>query len=160
MFSVFSDEDVATFAPTVATTGQKLKCGEPDWYPPVQAASRREQTEVRDNYWCAAQGNMRNHPDVEERDMRVPKNNYQYPGRRGARIYSPKHNLNYLPQQNASYLAAIKAVNESMNADGRGNVTAMRGLWRVFDAAMTELGTELGDSLSNKAIFEGKEELD
>jgi len=41
-----------------------------------------------------------------------------------------------------------------MNVDGRGNVTALRSLWKVFDAAVNELGNELNDLLSNKAIFE------
>ena len=54
-------------------------------------------------------------------------------------------------------MAAIKAVNESMQSSGQaGSVTVLRGLWKVFDAAMSELGMELNDSLSNKAIFEGK----
>ena len=72
----------------------------------------------------------------------------------------------YQPQQEQmssreaqSYKAAIQSVNDSMKADGRGSVTALRGLWKVFDAAVSELGTELNDSLSNKAIFEGKQAI-
>ena len=56
-------------------------------------------------------------------------------------------------------MAAIKAVKESLNSDSRGGITVLKGLWKVFDAAVTELGTELQDSLSNKAIFEGEIEL-
>lgn len=59
----------------------------------------------------------------------------------------------------ASHMAAIKAVKESLNSDSRGGITVLKGLWKVFDAAVTELGTELQDSLSNKAIFEGEIEL-
>lgn len=61
------------------------------------------------------------------------------------------------PNYNCSdpvHRAAVNEVVESMNADGRGNVTALRGLWKVFDAAVNELGNELNDLLSNKAIFE------
>lgn len=53
-------------------------------------------------------------------------------------------------------MAAIKAVNDSLNSNSRGSVTVLKGLWRVFDAAVSELGAELQDSLSNKAIFEGE----
>ena len=61
------------------------------------------------------------------------------------------------PSNNRSdpvYRAAVNEVVESMNVDGRGNVTALRSLWKVFDAAVNELGNELNDLLSNKAIFE------
>jgi hypothetical protein len=53
-------------------------------------------------------------------------------------------------------MAAIKAVKDSLNTDSRGSITALRGLWKVFDEAVSELGAELHDSLSNKAIFEGE----
>ena len=56
----------------------------------------------------------------------------------------------------ASHMASIKAVKDSLNSDGRGSITVLRGLWKVFDAAVSELGAELQDSLSNKAIFEGR----
>ena len=61
----------------------------------------------------------------------------------------PSHN-----QADHGYRAAVNEVVESMGVDGRGNVTALRGLWKVFDAATNELGNELNDLLSNKAIFE------
>lgn len=54
----------------------------------------------------------------------------------------------------ASYNAAIKAVSDGMYSDE--TVAALKGLWRVFDAGVGELGAELNDSLSNKAIFEGE----
>jgi len=56
-------------------------------------------------------------------------------------------------------MASIKAVKNSLNSDSRGSITVLRGLWTVFDAAVSELGAELQDSLSNKAIFEGKVEF-
>lgn len=53
-------------------------------------------------------------------------------------------------------MAAIKAVDESMYSDGRGGTTVLRGLWKVFDSVVSELGTELTATLANKAIVEGK----
>lgn len=51
-------------------------------------------------------------------------------------------------------MAAIKAVDESMYSDGRGGITVLRGLWKVFDSVVSELGTELTATLANKAIFD------
>lgn len=65
-------------------------------------------------------------------------------------------------RESLSYAAAIKAVNDAMvnvNGDNSNDnaLTALCGLWRVFDAGVGELGAELNDSLSNKAIFEGED---
>ena len=59
-----------------------------------------------------------------------------------------------IDRETQSYVAAIKAVNDSTN--GTGVDGALRGLWRVFDAGVGELGAQLNDSLSSKATFEGE----
>lgn len=59
-------------------------------------------------------------------------------------------------RETASYNAAIKAVTDAMQGSESEEVHALKGLWRVFDAGVGELGAELNDSLSNKAIFEGE----
>lgn len=67
-------------------------------------------------------------------------------------------------RESASYAAAVKAVNDCILTNSGGNnsendevvATTLKGLWRVFDAGVGELGAELNDSLANKAIFEGE----
>eukprot|EP00578_Thalassiosira_sp_NH16_P006205 CAMPEP_0181119260 /NCGR_PEP_ID=MMETSP1071-20121207/23514_1 /TAXON_ID=35127 /ORGANISM="Thalassiosira sp., Strain NH16" /LENGTH=1254 /DNA_ID=CAMNT_0023203809 /DNA_START=174 /DNA_END=3935 /DNA_ORIENTATION=- len=153
----------------------KQQFEEPDWCPPPQQKHQRQQqqqfqirgqAENREPYWG---GNARGENTIlaNERDTQMPVSNYQYSATvGGGQTLSPQQHQYQpmplsLPQQQhrsnrdmASYLAAIKAVNVSMTSDGHGGVTALRGLWKVFDAAVTELGVELNDSLSNKAIFE------
>lgn len=142
---------------------------EPDWC--VTPHQQQQYREARESYLQHnTRGGGGNSLVAEERDTQIPMNNYQY----GSPL-SPSRKLHQYqlppppPQQSqqqlsrsemASYTAAIKAVKDSMNSDGhRGSVTALRGLWKVFDAAVSELGTELNDSLSNKAIFEGEHVL-
>ena len=164
--------------PAVVTTMGQLKeqYEEPDWCPAPQQKHQRHpqqqqyqsrgQVEGRDPYWGT---NVRGGNSIlaDDRDTRMPYSPTMGMGMgRGQAPLSPQ---NYLfqpvpmpvpqPQQQremASYAAAVKAVNDSMNSDGSGSVTVLRGLWKVFDAAVLELGSELNDSLSNKAIFEGK----
>lgn len=180
---MFKGDDATMRPPAVVTTMGELKrqYNEPDWCPPPQQEQRRqkhrrEQVEGRD-YYCSSNA-QRNNFAVDERDSRIPTNNFQYPESLG-RVQPksppspPRHNQ-YLPhsppssprhqsqqpqmsqREVATYWAAIKAVDDSINADGRGSITVLRGLWKVYDAAVSELGTELSDLLSNKAIFEGK----
>lgn len=159
----------------MVTTMGKLKeqYDEPDWAPtptkiqetmhqPRLISSPRGQMESRDQYWAYNNTRGGNSLLPDERDCRVPANSFshQFPQTIGGPL-SPKRYQQMQPQQLsnrdvASYKAAIKAVDDSMTADGRGSVTALRGIWKVFDAGISELGTELNDSLSNKAIFEGE----
>ncbi len=161
MFS-YHDEG-AMRPPTVVTTMGELKQqhGEPDWCSPP-THQQREAREQQYNYGMRG-GVGANSILADERDIRMPTHgggNYHYSGGRGQSL-SPR---NFPQSQNqlssreaASYMAAIKSVNESMQSSGHaGSVTVLRGLWKVFDASMSELGMELNDSLSNKAIFEGK----
>ena len=155
---MFFDDDPMMHPPAVVKLKQQYD--EPDWSPPPGMMHRGGHVETRD-YWGGNARGGGNSLLADERDSRIPTNNYQYPTTQMGRALSPRQQHQYQSQQlsnreMASYKAAIKAVNDSMNTDGRGNVTALRGLWKVFDAAMSELGTELNDSLSNKAIFEGK----
>jgi hypothetical protein len=109
---------------------------EPDWYPANRAAPPRQ----------ARRNDTRDFSGVprgvfDERDTRMQP------------ISNDKESL--------SYAVAIKTVNDALSASGDPNgnansIVALRGLWRVFDAAIGELGAELNDSLSNKAIFEGE----
>ena len=146
-----------------------------------QQQQYQAQMESREPYWggnARAGGNSLLAAD--ERDARMPQtnNNFQYSSAMLANDFSMGMGMGvgmnrptmsprqYQPQQEQmssreaqSYKAAIQSVNDSMKADGRGSVTALRGLWKVFDAAVSELGTELNDSLSNKAIFEGKQAI-
>eukprot|EP01082_Thalassiosira_pseudonana_P002990 g3330.t1 g3330 contig12:1855108-1860390(-) len=170
--------------PTILTNADnKIKYEEPDWYPAPNANQQGRQQQQHhdsrgDNY-NTSRGN--NSLAGDERDTRMPGNNFQYP--RGAGVAmsprghpngggyqpqsprqfhppSPLHQfqqyaVSYATNENAPYLAAIKAVNDSMSANSsKGSITALRGLWKVFDASVCELGGELNESLSNKAIFE------
>ncbi|EED93719.1 predicted protein [Thalassiosira pseudonana CCMP1335] len=172
--------------PTILTNADnKIKYEEPDWYPAPNANQQGRQQQQHhdsrgDNY-NTSRGN--NSLAGDERDTRMPGNNFQYP--RGAGVAmsprghpngggyqpqsprqfhppSPLHQfqqyaVSYATNENAPYLAAIKAVNDSMSANSsKGSITALRGLWKVFDASVCELGGELNESLSNKAIFEGE----
>jgi len=165
MFSSFHDRG----PPAIVTTiPGKRQYGEQDWCTSPAQQQQQQYRDARNDY------NINNGANslIDERDTSciIPLNNYQH-----GSLISPTHNLkfhqpqhyNTQPQQKlsrtevATYMSAIKAVNESMmnsehNNSRGGSVTALRGLWRVFDAAMNELGSELNDSLSNKAIFEGK----
>ena len=152
---------------TYGTSGQKQRYEEPDWCTPPASTSQqptqRTQTESRDNSW----GQQRPSPGYssnDERDVGMSSNHYQYP----VRVHSPPRQrpsenhhfqLDYNSQEVSSYLAAIKSVNEDVNNNARGNTvnSTLSGLWKVFDAAVLELGSELCDSLSNKAVFEGKD---
>ena len=155
--------------PAVVTTPGKIRnqYNESDWAPP--RPSQQQYREARESYWSGNRGGGGGGggsnsilADNEQRDIRIPSSNYQY----GSLLSPPTHLHAYQPLQQkqklsrsemASYMSAVKAVNESINSDGqRGSVKSLRGLWKVFDAAVNELGTELNDSLSNKAIFEGK----
>lgn len=181
-------EDAMARPPAVVTTMGKIKqhYEEPDWFPTTPHRKQHQQqyqfqqqqqyhnprAESRENHWSAGTNlGVANSIIADERDTRVPVNNFSYQqrpmamGRGGTASQRPGVQYQQLQQQQqqqissrevASYMAAIKAVSDSMNSDGRGSVTALRGLWKVFDAAMAELSTELNDSLSNKAIFEGK----
>ena len=155
----------------VTTMGQKNRNNpfdEPDWcVPPHQQQQYRE---ARESYLQNTRGGGGNSLLADERDTQIPINNYQYgsplsPSRKSHQYQLPPPQQQQSQQQLSrseieSYTAAIKAVKDSMNSDGhRGSVTALRGLWKVFDAAVSELGTELNDSLSNKAIFEGEHVL-
>jgi len=161
MFSSFHDRPPAI----VTTIPGKRQYGESDWCTSPAQHQQQRQQQYRDAMSSGANSL------IDERDTSciIPSNNYQHGS------LSPTHNLkfhqpqhyNTQPQQKlsrtevATYMTAIKAVNESMmnsehNNSRGGSVTALRGLWKVFDAAMNELGSELNDSLSNKAIFEGK----
>lgn len=61
-------------------------------------------------------------------------------------------------RESQSYAAAINAVNNATDNEFSNDDVgkALYGLWRVFDAGIGELGAELNDSLSNKALFEGE----
>jgi len=163
MFSSFHDRPPAI----VTTIPGKRQYGEQDWCTSPAQQQQQQYRDARNDY------NINNGANslIDERDTSciIPSNNYQH-----GSLLSPTHNLKFRqpqhytqPQQKlsraevATYMTAIKAVNESMmnsehNNSRGGSVTALRGLWKVFDAAMNELGSELNDSLSNKAIFEGK----
>ncbi|KAL9183672.1 hypothetical protein ACHAXT_004528 [Thalassiosira profunda] len=140
--------------PPVVTTVGDLK-GQYGFEPDSAASpgpNRRAETRGEYNWAPTRGGNSLVVGD--ERDTRVPTSGFTYGGRAAL---SPRQ---YQGQQLSSrevgnYKAAIQQVEESMANSGRsGSVTALRGLWKVFDAAVSELGTELNDSLSNKAIFE------
>ena len=163
MFSSFHDRPPAI----VTTIPGKRQYGEPDWCTSPTQQQQQQYRDARNDYNISSGANSL----IDERDTSciIPSNNYQH-----GSLLSPTHNLKFhqpqyytQPQQKlsrtevATYMTAIKAVNESMmnsehNNSRGGNITALRGLWKVFDAAMNELGSELNDSLSNKAIFEGK----
>jgi hypothetical protein len=115
------------YSSTLPATSRKYQ-EEPDWSPAPQPLRRPD---------------ARDAPDE---------------GRRDGMSHMPMRN----DRESLSYAAAIKAVNDAMvnvNGDNSNDnaLTALRGLWRVFDAGVGELGAELNDSLSNKAIFEGED---
>ena len=163
MFSSFHDRPPAI----VTTIPGKRQYGESDWCTSPAQHQQQQYRDARNDYNISSGANSL---IADERDTYIPSKNYQH-----GSLLSPTHNLKFHQPQHytqsqqklsrtevATYITAIKAVNESMmnsehNSNNRGgSVTALRGLWKVFDAAMNELGSELNDSLSNKAIFEGK----
>jgi len=110
---------------------------EPDWAP----APQRQRNDARDASGASYRFSG------EHRDI----------GMTNATLHSPTN----ISTECHSYVAAIKAMNDVMNNNSHEHsdenvVNALRGLWRVFDASVGELGAELNDSLSNKAIFEGE----
>jgi hypothetical protein len=103
-----------------------MKYEEPDWYPANNSRQQRR--------------------DARQDVPSIPRGHVD-----GERTIMPGCN----ERESRSYSAAIKAVNDAMSTGG-DDISVLRGLWRVFDAGIGELGSELNDSLSSKAIFEGK----
>ena len=153
---MFNFRDNAMMRPpaVVTTMGQlKQQLEEPDWCHPPQ----KQHVESREQHWTGYDRGG-NSLAEEERDIRVPMSNFPYssPIGRGQTSPSLRQQQYMSSREAASYMTAIKAVNDSLYSDGGGNVTALRGLWKVFDSVVSELGTELTDSLVNKAVFEGE----
>jgi hypothetical protein len=139
----FRDDNAMMRPPAVVTMGQlKKQFEEPDWCHPPQ----QQYVESRDQIWTGYDRGG-NSLVNEERDIRMPMNNYPYP---------PPQQQFMASREAASYMAAIKAVDDSLYTDGRGSITVLRGLWKVFDSVVSELGTELTASLANKAVYEGE----
>jgi len=148
------------YQPTDGT--QKPAYDEPDWCPAPSRPRPQQnpQIESRVDSWNN-QKQTRGLFSNENRDVRsTTGSSYQYPG---IRIHSPPRqrpregcHINYNSKEVQSYLAAINSVNETVNANAKRSTvdSTLSGLWKVFDAAVLELGSELCDSLSNKAIFE------
>lgn len=132
MFGFRSNNTTIRPPAVVTTLGQlKQQYEDPDWSHPPQLQQHAESRGDQYNY-------DRGIDDI--RDMPL----------------SPQQQQFMLSREGASYMAAIKAVDESMYSDGRGGTTVLRGLWKVFDSVVSELGTELTATLANKAIVEGK----
>lgn len=158
----YRGNDATMYQPTNGS--QKPAYDEPDWCPaPSRPRSQQHpQIESRVDSWNN-QKQTRGHFSNEDRDVRpTTGSSYQYPG---IRIHSPprqrpreSYHINYNSKEVQSYLAAINSVNETVNAKAKQSTvdSTLSGLWKVFDAAVLELGSELCDSLSNKAIFEGE----
>ena len=132
---VFFQQQQQQYSSTVPATAGKYK-EEPDWAP----APPPRRPDAR-NVSGANRGAPHEQRDASSGGLRMPIRN---------------------DRESQSYAAAINAVNEATNnefsEDEAGK--ALHGLWRVFDAGIGELGAELNDSLSNKALFEGEKELD
>lgn len=146
---MFNFRSSATNPPAVVTTMGQLKqqLEEPDWYQPPQ----QQHVESRDQHWTGYDRAGGNSLVGEERDIRMPMN---------ARIQqaqlSPRSQQFMASREAQSYMMAIKAVDDSLYSDGSGSITVLRGLWKVFDSVVSELGTELTSSIANKAVFEGE----
>jgi hypothetical protein len=134
MFGFRSNNTTIRPPAVVTTLGQlKQQYEDPDWSHPPQL--QQQHAESRGDQYAYDRGGI---DDI--RDMPL----------------SPQQQQFMLSREGASYMAAIKAVDESMYSDGRGGTTVLRGLWKVFDSVVSELGTELTATLANKAIVEGK----
>jgi hypothetical protein len=136
MFGFRSNNTTIRPPAVVTTLGQlKQQYEDPDWSHPPQLHQQQQHAESRGDQYNYDRGGI---DDI--RDMPL----------------SPQQQQFMLSREGASYMAAIKAVDESMYSDGRGGTTVLRGLWKVFDSVVSELGTELTATLANKAIVDGK----
>jgi len=151
----FRDDNAMMRPPAVVTTMGQLKqqLEEPDWYHPPQ----KQHVESREQHWTGYDRGG-NSLVEEDRDTRMPMHTFPYssPKGRGQTPLSPRQQQFMSSREAASYMTAIKAVDDSLYSDGGGSVTVLRGLWKVFDSVVSELGTELTASLANKAVFEGE----
>ncbi len=148
----------------------KQQFEEPDWYQPPhqqqqQQQQRQEHVENRDQHWTGYDRGGGNSLVGEERDTRMPSMNGMRGGGGGggggggpqaAGQLSPRSRQFMASREAQSYMMAIKAVDDSLYSDGSGSITVLRGLWKVFDSVVSELGTELTTSIANKAVFEGE----
>ena len=159
MFNFRYDKAMMRPPAVVTTMGQlKQQLEEPDWCHPPQ----KQHVESREQHWTGYDRGG-NSLVEDERDTQMPIHNFPYSSPKGRgqtpMSPSPRHQQFMSSREAASYLTAIKAVDDSLYSDGGGSVTVLRGLWKVFDSVVSELGTELTASLVNKAVFEGEIEV-